>query len=79
MKVQSGRNALLTTFLSDLRFPFPDHTKIVWWRNVGLCSGYIETGPIRLRLSVKSITLAKRPALHAVAKPARQFGHAMQI
>ena len=39
-KMQSGRNALLTTFSSDLRFASQSHPQILRRRNVGLFSGY---------------------------------------
>ena len=38
-KMQSGRNALLTTFSSDLRFASQSHRQILRRRNVGLFSG----------------------------------------
>ena len=39
--MQSGRNALLTTFSSHLRFASQSHPQILRRRNVGLFSGYL--------------------------------------
>ncbi len=49
--MQSGRNALLTTFSSDLRFASQSHPQILRRRNVGLFSGYPRG---------KSLTLLQR-------------------
>ncbi len=43
--MQSGRNALLTTFSSDLRFASQSHPQILRRRNVGLFSGYGVLSP----------------------------------
>ena len=44
--MQSGRNALLTTFSSDLRFASQSHPQILRRRNVGLFSGYAASGAL---------------------------------